>query len=466
MIKDRFHIKKNKGFSTVEVVLALAIISLISVTLAGALSYGIFAQSQANMENKANFLLEEGLEATASIKDKSYFLLANGTYGLDVSSGEWIFNGASDSIDGFSRSIQITTIDAYTKQAIVTVNWQNSSGSRSIDSIIQLTNWERLSATNDTWDNATIEATVNLSGNTDATDVLKFGNKLFIARTGSSNNFTVTDIVNLATPVIQGTTSITGNITDLAAYGNYVYVTSTGNSNELNIVNVTDPNSLSVSVVNLPGNSDANGVYVLDTRLFLTRASSGDPELYIYDLTNPATPTLLGSAQINATLYKLFVEGDYAYISTTANNAELMIYNVSNPATPTLASALDLSGNTDATDIARYSLGVALKRGNAISLVNITNPLAPTALNSAGFNVGANSSSIAVGTNHPYIFHSGATADQFTIYDVTNAASPVIVDSIVYSGNLNDIYYDSTVDRVFGAGSDNSIEVVIYRPNP
>ncbi len=465
MLKVKLHSKNLRGFSTVEVVLALALISIIAVTLAGSLSYGIFAQSQANLENKANFLLEEGIEAVTSIKDNSYSNLTNGTYGLGLSAGSWAFVGTSDSVDGFTRAVQISTIDAYTKQVTVTVSWQNSSSSRAIDATVQLTSWERPTATNETWASVSLQSGIDLSGTTDAVEVLQFGNKIFVARTGSASNFTVVDVSNLAAPVIQGTISITGTLADIAAYGNYVYLASSSNTNELNIVDVTVPTAPTLVTVNMPGTANANGVFVLNNRLYLTRSTSTDPELYIYDLTNPASPALLGSAQIAANIFKLLVEGNYAYLASSANNAELTIYDISNPALPAFASGLDLSGNTDAADIARYSLGVALQRGTTISLASITNPLAPTALNSAGFAVGATSLSITGDVSLPYIFQADATSTQLTIYDATNAASPTVFGSLAYTGNLNDVFYNPLLDRVFGVGSNNTQEVMIYKPN-
>ena len=465
MQKGKLYFKSIRGFSTVEVVLALALVSIIALTLAGSLSYGIFAQSQANMENKANFLLEEGIEAVTSIKDNSYLNLTNGTYGLALTAGSWAFAGTSDSVDGFTRTVQITTVDSYTKQVTVTISWQNSSSSRAIDATIQLTSWERPTATNETWANVSLESGVDLTGNTDGVEVLQFGNKMFVARSGSASNFTVIDISNLSSPVIQGTISITGTLSDIAAYGNYVYLTSSSDTNELNIVNVTDPNAPSLTTVNMNGTANANGVYVLNNILYLTRSTSAAPELYIYDLTNPASPLLVGSAQIAANIFKLFVEGNYAYLASSANNAELTIYDISTPSLPTFASGLDLATNTDATDIARYSQGVALQRGTTVSLASITNPLAPTALNSTGFAVGATSLSIAGDVSLPYIFQADATASQLTIYDVTNAASPTVYGSFNYTGNLNDIFYNPLLDRLFGVGSNNTQEVLIYKPN-
>lgn len=464
MQKDKFHFK-IKGFSTVEVILALAIISIISLSLASSLSYGIFSQSQANLENKANFLLDEGLEAVANIKDSSYFNLTNGTYGLALTGGTWGFLGSSDSVDGFTRTIQISTIDTYTKQAVVTVNWQNSSGNRSIHGTARYTNWERPTALSELWTNTSVQATVNLSGNADGIEILQLGTKVFVARSGSTNNFWVIDITDLSNPLIQGSISIAGTISDLAAYGNYVYASSANNSNELYIINVSNPSSLSATSINLNGNANANGLFVQNDRLYLTRAASTEPELYVYDVSAPATPNLLGSAENASTTYKLFVEGDYAYIASSANNAELTIYNISNSASPVFASGLNLTGNTNATDVAWYGNKIMVMQGLNLFPVDVSNPLAPTVLNPLGIVLLATSNAISGDVSDQYIFTVDSLSPQLEIYDLTNPLVPTVVDSEITGGNLNGIFYSSDFNRAFAVGSDDTAELIIYRPN-
>jgi len=150
---------KNKGFSLIEVILAIAIFAII--TNGGIANIiGVLGQNRQSGEIiKANNLAQEGLEAVRSIGNRDFNLLTSGTKGIGVSSNLWTFDGTSDITDKYTRQILISpisrdtygtlvssdgTIDSDTWLVKSTVNWNYSIGDIkqfSLETI--LTNWKR-----------------------------------------------------------------------------------------------------------------------------------------------------------------------------------------------------------------------------------------------------------------------------------------------------------------------------------
>ena len=98
----------TSGFSLIEIIIAIAIFSII---IAGGLTGFIPVLNQNRQSNEiieANRLAEEGLEAVRSIRDRDFNLLSAGNKGIGVSSNLWNFSGTNDVSGKFTRQISIT----------------------------------------------------------------------------------------------------------------------------------------------------------------------------------------------------------------------------------------------------------------------------------------------------------------------------------------------------------------------
>jgi prepilin-type N-terminal cleavage/methylation domain-containing protein len=118
-------IKKQKGFSLLEVILSISIFTI------GVVGIGLFViDIQTTAERSQNLsqgilLAEEGLEAVKSIRDNNFDDIIDGTYGLYFVGGIWEFGSGPDmTILGreddvgrtFTRTITIST-SAYNEEA-------------------------------------------------------------------------------------------------------------------------------------------------------------------------------------------------------------------------------------------------------------------------------------------------------------------------------------------------------------
>lgn len=133
----------SKGFSLVEVLLAVSVFGLIVTELVGGLIYGQQSTALAGQRARATMLVDEGLEAARNIRDESFSNLTDGTYGLVTSGNQWTLSGSQDITDIFTRTITISSIDANRKQVVSTVTWQqNNQRTGSVNLITYLTNWK------------------------------------------------------------------------------------------------------------------------------------------------------------------------------------------------------------------------------------------------------------------------------------------------------------------------------------
>lgn len=134
----------SKGFSLVEVLLAVSVFGLIVTGLIGGLIYGQQSTALAGQRARAAILADEGLEAVRNIRDENFTNLTDDTpHGLAISDNKWILLGTSDTTDIFTRAITISTVDANRKQITSTVTWQqNPQRTGLVSAVTYLTNWK------------------------------------------------------------------------------------------------------------------------------------------------------------------------------------------------------------------------------------------------------------------------------------------------------------------------------------
>jgi len=144
-------LKKRKGFSIVEALLAAAIFSLIVTSFTGAYIYGRESTSLAGKRDRAHLIAKEGVEAVRNIRDSAWTNLTDGNYSLAISGGTYSLVSVStpDVTDVFSRIVNISSVDTNRKKVTSTVTWQqNLQRSGSVVLSTYLTNWSKIVSTN------------------------------------------------------------------------------------------------------------------------------------------------------------------------------------------------------------------------------------------------------------------------------------------------------------------------------
>jgi Tfp pilus assembly protein PilV len=141
-MQEQLVIKKQFGFSVVEVLIAGAVLTVFMAGIVSALvAFGKNINTSGNKQ-RAVMLSEEALEASRNIRDASFSNLIDGTYGLATTTNQWNFSGSSDQTGIFTRQTAISTVNSNQKQITSTVSWSEGSGlNRSVSLSEYLTSW-------------------------------------------------------------------------------------------------------------------------------------------------------------------------------------------------------------------------------------------------------------------------------------------------------------------------------------
>lgn len=100
----------NKGFSLIEVLVAITLLLLILVGSLSANSLASGAVLTTKMRANANLLAKEGLEALQSVRAASFTSLRTGDFHPVLSSGAWTLVSGPETIGQFTRTITLASV--------------------------------------------------------------------------------------------------------------------------------------------------------------------------------------------------------------------------------------------------------------------------------------------------------------------------------------------------------------------
>jgi hypothetical protein len=380
-----------RGFSTFELIIALAILSL-TLTAVVLVTLGIPNTLADGHE------AEIGASIARALLQKE-FLLGLASFSEVTStplSTEFISNTA------FSSTLSVTTFpDTTTKHVESIVNWVNSRGiqktvtlsglitdfattAKTSCSTVLSGDWQHpfvhtftLSSEEllpkNTFRNTYPGQVVSVSSSTLAigiTDAVESTDPtVFFFTLASTTNPIYQGSFDNATSTKTGFSSLT--LQETILYGanphtaNFSTCTQSASCSQLQIFDISNPsNALTLANFQLATNSPpfAQGsdgqaagksifyankyIYLgLQKTSSLTSSSTGD-EFNILDVQNPKAPRWIGGYSVGRTINQIFVKDDYAYLATDDPYAELIILNVHDPAHITLVSTFNLPGNT------------------------------------------------------------------------------------------------------------------------
>lgn len=448
--------RRPRGQSFIELIMALGIFSIV---IGGIFSLFMSSRSlvtDSSAAYAATKYAREGIDAVSLMRDQNWDLVTEGTHGVTLSGTNWVFVGASDSQNGYTRAITVTNTAAHSKTVRSNVTWASSPiRPQSVVLETVLTNWEVTQAQNyvsGDWRQPVTAGTasINPSGNS-GTDVVVQDQYAYLASSqaaSSKPDFTVFDVSNPSSPVLACATesdcSIDLNITNLrqlAKLGTYVYGANEETTNQFVVVDVTDPaKPVSQPAITLATSVAARSIGASGSIVAVgTVAASSGPEVYIYSVSNPASPQLLGTVEVGHTVHGIHFLGNRMYIVSSSTNAELSIYNMTTPASPLLLGSFNASGDEDGISLfVKNEANVYLGRsggGNAeFYVLDTTNPVAIVSKGSFDLGTGIALNELVV-VNHLAFLGTDDTNNEFKVVDVSNPAAMVRYESAGY--NLN-----------------------------
>lgn len=404
--------KSRAGFSTVEVLLALGIFSVVAAAVLTLILGAATDEERQGRLLQARALALEGLEAARSIRDSSFLDLALGDHGVTAAGGSWAFSGSQETVGDFTRTVQVgavyrtaagagdltgpgdagAAVDPLSRSVTSTVSWLAFTGRQAVSVTTLLTQWTdrrwlldtvadfasgqrnslQVTATDDgelkltsegNWAQAAAVHTIDIGGNENSSDcaVDPVADLLYVVTDARGSGrpelygYNLADVSATTTGLYATVTAEVGHdANSMAIRDGHAYLTTSGDSQELMVVRLSD--GLLLPSWNTPGvNENANDVAASGTVAYLVTdaAGGGDAEFFAVDITNPAAlpSTPLGTAEIghDTNAVALSVDGRYAFVATDGNSDEVVVVRLTDFA---VVQRLNVGGNGNASDAA------------------------------------------------------------------------------------------------------------------
>lgn len=456
--------KNLNAFSIVEVLAAIAILSTFIVTVGAAIVRNVDTASESNKQERAVFLAEEGLEAVRAIRNEDFSLLIDGDYGINKSNSIWSFIPDSDSVEDYTRTITIGTIDQNTRQIDSKVSWTSSSGQiKEVYLSSQLRNIYRVVQTEGSWSNPQILATYNIDGSNAGYDIEVAGNYAYIM---TNTGIAIVDITDQSNPLKVSDLAVSGSPTGMFLANNTIYLSTNRNQEEVAIIDVSNPLSPAlITTYDLPGNREARDL-VLDGNILyiIKQQDKKEDEVFALDISNPLSIVLLDSLNINTELIRIVNADGYVYISSQANNAEVNIINVSNPSNLGVTNTINLPGNSDGYTLSIDGQNLIISQSSGIlRIYDISNSNIPVLIST--YNAGAVIEDIEVVSSISKMFLATQNNTQeLQIIDTSNISNLTLFGSHDHGNDLFGVSYHGDFNKAFAVSDDTINEFVVYQP--
>jgi hypothetical protein len=264
-------------------------------------------------------------------------------------------------------------------------------------------------------------------------DVEVEGNYAYLA---DASGLTILDISDPNTPTLVSTLAVgaaTGGVTKV---GNYLYLADS--SDYLHIIDVTQPLTPTEYTYiggnqNLAGNVDRVGNY-------LYAPSAGGGCLVVMDVTDPTTPTGIGSCSAYGNAAGVDVKDNLAYVADAGNGiGNFRVVDVSEPMIPTLLTSTQMfpAGYELPVDVAaEWSYAYLATFSGGLRMIDVTDPAHPVQV--ADFDY-LNGTGVAARDGYIYLTDSGG----FFILRPTSTLWPdITVDGLEVTQGIQDLAND------------------------
>ncbi len=406
----------KKGFSTLELLIAMAVLtmSFSAVVLISFSNQSLMADSDNSNDalNKAQSLLED----TKNLAKINFDSVENTTQ--------------TDGI--FTKDLIVTELDAITKKITAQVSWQNGQKKVDLYNIIaNLSNGPGADtcsfALSGDWSHPEVhtfalaslwaaELPAQSNGIYTITDLDAYLGKLYITAdsTGSpgavvtQKTFFVLNLADPSNPTLLGKAdNDPATISGLAAVRTsqqYSYAASSIASNgQLQIFDITSNPPRRIENFQVPSTSVGSSIFYKNGYVYLGLSNdAAGPEFFIINVSNPTSPTVVGSAEIGGTVNDIYVHKNFAYVASS-NGQNIKVFNITAP-----TENMDVAGS--------YSSGS--NHGKRLSVLGDTIYLGKT-----------------TGTNEFYILN-GTNINNITSQGSINFGTPTDINGMEIRSNL------------------------------
>ncbi len=390
--------KNLKGFSLVEILLAIALFVLIIFVVANFSIDSITSTKNASTRTAAVYRVKEIQNAVNIIKNDmwSTVVLNTDTGPLHIEFNDGIYSLVAGELveEGVAYNINIKSIerdvngnivetggvvDPHTRAIEISASWDSMGNTpMQIDSKFYVNDWstlELLSTTKSDFDTGSYfqarSTTVvdgeislqqiiypdwckpalsvneyNIPGEASAKTLFSYTGETYLGTGGNATGvaFTKLTIQGIDNPIINVEGEFNGYLTNnIFVLGNYAYLGTTMDTKEVVILDISSLPYTEVGYFNTSRTDDANSVYVVGNVGYVAAGKY----VYTFDVTsNIGSRTALGSIKVSlnqnwgklSAVSQIVVKNSYLFASLDEDWYELAIVNVTNPASMTITS--------------------------------------------------------------------------------------------------------------------------------
>ncbi len=227
------------------------------------------------------------------------------------------------------------------------------------------------------------------------------------------------------TPHLAGSYSTPGGARNLTVAGDLLFVGE--DDTGLQIFDITDPANPTL-VSTLGGLGDVQGLAVSGDHAFLVDSASG---LYVIDISAPTGPVLAGSMSTLGLARDVVIAGDLLYLADGGNG--LNVIDISDPTNPVLVDHYQTPD--EAWDVAvAGDLAFVADDETGLVVLDITDPANTILVGSYDTPGGARG--VKVAGDHVYVADN---TSGLQVYDITDPTSLVLTDSYDTPGQAYDV---------------------------
>jgi hypothetical protein len=500
----------QQGSLLLEIVLVTFLFGVLGTGLVATVISSSHLSKQGTEYVAATGYVKEGIEAVRSIRDREWSEVSNGTHGLTTASSYYAFAGSSNTLDTvYTRTITVEDVyrtgsltgdiapsgvlDSNTKQVTVNIVWSTLDGHiQNIDSVFYVANWSNVSWTQTTtadftfgsqnsssittasngevqlaahdtdWDGTEVAYTIDLAGSGDRETVYvdETNDILYtLANSSAGDDFEAYDISDVSsnTPTKLGGYDIQ-NATDFVVADGFAYISTTENSVEIDIVDVAT--MARVATIDLTGTSNANAVTITGTTLIIGRDSSGDDELWFYDVSTPSSPTLLRSTNVSTSFNDLEASTTHVFGTSSNNAQEVYAFQIFDGLQ---VGTLDMTGDDNAEDLHLEGNNLYVVRDDGSSydfaLVNISTPSSMSVTSSLELGETPNDIDIDPGEDFAFIATDN-NSEEVIVVNLSSFTEEVSIDT---TGSDNAEAVEVYGGYVYVGSTANSSDLMIVR---
>ncbi len=238
---------------------------------------------------------------------------------------------------------------------------------------------------------------------------------------------------------------------DVVVVGKYAYIADQNQTAALRILDISNPSSPSqVGSANIGGFNQADEVFVSGSYAYLAALSNGTK---IIDISNPSSPTVVASIAAGSSVRGVFVQGNYLYtIDSGVVGDALKIYDITVPTSPRLAGSY---GSVLYGVYVSGKYAYLAQHSGGMLIVDISDPSSPSLVGT--YDTPGAALKITVVGKYAYI----ADLDGgLQIVNISNPASPVSAGSYATTDSAYDVKVAGNYAYIAENGTNNYFEII------